>query len=81
MAVHVETISLQKDSVRRVLKSILPRIDQYLHGIELRLIPVSTYLTDDNMSTHLNRLQTNTVKYPVTSNNVKQIASIISKPQ
>ena len=33
MVVQVETISLQKYSVRRVLKHILPRIDQDLHDM------------------------------------------------
>ena len=45
MAVNVETIEFQKDSVRIALKSMLPLIDKDMHDIELRLAPVLNYLT------------------------------------
>ena len=53
MVVHVETIVLQKDLVRRALKSILPRIKKNLYDIEVRFVPILTYLIDDNMACHL----------------------------
>ena len=53
MAVHVETIGLQKDSVRIALKSMLQRIDKDMCVIELLLVPVLTYLTYDNMASRL----------------------------
>ena len=53
MSVHVETIGLQKDSVRRALKYIIPCIGKDLHGIELRLVTVWTHLSDDNMDSQI----------------------------
>ena len=53
MEVRAETIGLQKDSVRRSLKSILLCIDKDLHGIELRLFPILSYFTDDNVASRL----------------------------
>ena len=40
MAAHVEPIRLQKDSVGRVLKSILLHIEKCLCDIEPSLVPV-----------------------------------------
>ena len=47
MAIHVETIGPQKDSVRRALTTILPKLDKDLYRFELRLVPVLTYKTDE----------------------------------
>ena len=53
MAANFETIGLQKYSVRRVLKYMLPLIDKDTCGIELRLVTILTYITDDKNMTHL----------------------------
>ena len=53
MAAHVKTIGIQKDVVRRKLKSIIPRIEKNLNGIELRLVLIFTYLKDENIASHL----------------------------
>ena len=47
MAVHVETTGPQQDSVRRSLNVILPHIDKDLCGIELRLVLILSYTTDE----------------------------------
>ena len=57
---HVETIGLQKDSVRRALEHILPRIDKHAHGIELHLVLNLTYLRYKNMSSCLKKNQQTT---------------------
>ena len=46
IAVHVETIGLQKDTVRRALTSILLRTDRDLNGTYLQLVPILFSLTD-----------------------------------
>ena len=56
MAVHVETISLQQESIRQTPKLILPHIDKKLYGIDLRLVPVLTCKTDENMEAHFKQV-------------------------
>ena len=42
MAMHVETIGPQQNSVRRALKIMLPKLDKDLYRIELRLVQILT---------------------------------------
>ena len=56
MAIHVETIGPQQDSVCRALSTILPKLDKDLHGLELRLVAILTYKTDDNLAARLKRV-------------------------
>ena len=65
---HVETIGFQKETVIRVLKSILPRIEKDLHSIELRLVPILTYLAHKKMAS---RLEEVTIKHIHISSNIK----------
>ena len=53
MDIHIETIGPQKDSVRRGLTNILPKLDKHLCGLELHFIPVLSYKTDNNLTHHL----------------------------
>ena len=39
---------------------MLPRIDKDMHGIEIRVVSVLTYLTDENMAARLKKLAKNT---------------------
>ena len=71
MAVHAKNIEFQKDSVRRALKSMLSYIDKDTPGIESRVIPVLTYLTDKNMATRLKTPAKNTVKSLTISKHMK----------
>ena len=66
MAVHVETIGLHKYAIRRALKSIFHRIGKDLHGIELRVFPMMTYLTDDIMNYRLKQVAIKPI--PISSN-------------
>ena len=50
MAIHVETIAPQKDSVRRTRSTILPKLDKNMCGFELCLVLVLTYKTDENLA-------------------------------
>ena len=68
MLVHAKTIGLQKDSVRRSLKHVLPRIEKDIHIIQLRLVPILSYLTDDNMAFRLKQVA---VRYSQISSNIK----------
>ena len=56
MAVHVETISLQHDSVRRALKITPHQLDKDLHSIGLRLVPMLSCKTDENMEARLKQV-------------------------
>ena len=56
MAAHVEPIGLQNDTVRRVLKHILPRIGKNLSSIEYRLVPMLTYLAHENVDSRLKKI-------------------------
>ena len=53
MVVHVETVSPQQDLLRRAPKIMLPRLDKDLHDIELRLVLILSYKTDENMAARL----------------------------
>ena len=71
MAIHIETIGPQKVSVRKDLKYILPKIDKNRYGIELRLVPILTLKTDDNMTIRLKKQQSNIVTLSEMSNSTK----------
>ena len=77
MAVRTETSGIQKDPSRRSPKSILPRIDGDLHGIKLRLVPILSYLTDDNMSSCLKKVSLNIDRLIGTSKHMGHIVLIM----
>ena len=68
MAVHLETIDLQKEVFSKSLKSIFLHIDKDLHRIELWLVPIWSYLKDKNMAS---RLKKAAVKHIHISSNMK----------
>ena len=68
MVVHSEDIGLQKDVVKRELKSILLRIEKDLHGIYLLLALILSCLTDENMNYHLKQVA---FKHSQISSNIK----------
>ena len=68
MMVHVETICPQQDSVRRVLKIILLQLNKYLYGIELRLVPILSCKTDENIGARLKHVA---IKHSQVSSNIK----------
>ena len=55
MHVHIKTIGLQQGSISRALKRILRRVNKDLHDINLRIVPILTHKTDENMTDHLNK--------------------------
>ena len=68
MAVHVENIGPQQDSVRRVLKIILPQFYKDLYGIERRLVPILSCKKDKNMAARLKHIA---IKHSQMSSNIK----------
>ena len=68
IVVNAETIGLQKYSVRLALKLILPRIDKKNLEIEIRLVPVLTHFTDENMDTRLKQVS---IKHSHVYSNIK----------
>ena len=68
MTVHVETVGLQKNSVRWALKYVLPHIDKDRRFIELSLVPALKCLTDDNMDARLKQVAN---KHSQISGNIK----------
>ena len=68
MAMNVETISPQQNAVRRSLKIILPKLEKDLYDIELHLVPILTYKTDENMAARLKHIS---IKHSQISRNIK----------
>ena len=68
MSVHVEAIGPQQCSLRRALKIMLPKLDKDLYKIELRLVQILSYKTDENMTARLKQIA---IKYSQISSNVK----------
>ena len=56
MAIHVETIGSQQVVVRRELKIILPQLDKDLYAIELSLVLILSFKTDEIISTLLKQV-------------------------
>ena len=47
---------------------MLPKLDKDLHGIELHLVPILTYKTDENMAARLKHVA---IKHSQISSNIK----------
>ena len=58
----------QKDSVCRALTAMLPKLDKDPYNIELRLVPVLTYKTDDNLAARLKHVA---IKHSQITSNTK----------
>ena len=68
MGICIEIIGPQKDSVRRGLANILPKLNKHLCGLELRFIPVLSWKTDNNLAC---RVRNAAVKHDQITSNIK----------